>query len=142
MTPPKLLRLSLLSSFLITLSACQASVLIFSGGLLSGPLTAADSFSFAAQYKRLRLEVRPEDPYSVILRVSMHDDQLYIDAAQGRRWYAYLQDNQNVRIKLGNTVYPALAIRVDDVEITRLFSRDRTVYRLVPRKLARLKAQP
>ena len=142
MTAGLLLKLPLLSGFLIAATACQTPVLVFSGGLLSGPTITVDSFSFAGQYELLRLEVRPENPYSVILRVSMHDDQLYIDAAENRRWHDYLQDNRNVRIKLGDSIYPATAIQVDDAEITELFRRDRTVYRLVPRKLAGLRAQP
>ncbi len=117
------------------LVACQSPVLIFSGGVLSGPTIETDSFSFAAQFKLLQLEVRPEDAYSVILRVRMYDDQLYIDAAKRRRWHGYLQENNNVRVKLGESVYPATAIRVDDPDITQRFLRGRTVYRLVPRGL-------
>ena len=122
--------------FLTTLVACQSPVLFFSGGTLSGPTIETDSFSFAAQFKLLQLEVRPEDAYSVILRVRMVDDQLYIDAANRRRWHRYLQEDNNVRIRLGGSVYPATAIRVDDPDITKLFIGDRTVYRLVPRVAA------
>ena len=116
------------------LTACQSPALVFSGGALSGPAINADSFAFAAQYRLLQLEVRPEDPYSVNLRVSMHDDHLYIDAAPGRRWHKYLKQNSHVRVKLGDSVYPATAERVDDPEITKLFLSGRTIYRLVPRR--------
>ena len=114
------------------LVACQSPVLIFSGGTLAGPVSDTDSFTFAAQYKLLQLEVRPEDPYSVNLRVLLHDNQLYIDAAENRRWHKYLKLNQDVRIKLGDSVYRATAVRVSDPEITKLFIRGRTIYRLVP----------
>ncbi len=116
--------------------ACQSPVLIFSGGTLSGPVIDTDSFSFANQYMLLQLEVRPEDPYSVILRVLMHDSQLYIDAAERRRWHKYLKQNPNVRVKLGDSVYLATAVRVDDPEITKQFLAGRTIYQLVPRRLA------
>lgn len=116
--------------------ACQSPVLIFSGGTLSGPVIDTDSFSFANQYMLLQLEVRPEDPYSVILRVLMHDSQLYIDAAERRRWHKYLKQNPNVRVKLGGSVYLATAVRVDDPEITKQFLAGRTIYQLVPRRLA------
>lgn len=119
---------------LVLLNACQSPALVFSGRALSGPTVAADSFAFAAQYKLLQLEVRPEDPYSVNLRVSMHSDRLYIDAAPGRRWHKYLKEDNNVRVKLGASVYPATAERVDDPEITNLFLSGRTIYRLVPRR--------
>jgi len=114
--------------------ACQSPVLMFSGGTLSGPVNNTDSFTFAAQYKLLQLEVRPEDPYSVNLRVLLHDNELYIDAAAHRRWHKYLKLNQDVRIKLGDSVYRATAVRVSDPNITKLFIRGRTIYRLVPRK--------
>ena len=118
---------------IIWVAACQSPVLIFSGGALAGPVSGTDSFTFAAQYKLLQLEVRPEDPYSVILRVLMHDNQLYIDAAERRRWHKYLKLNHDVRIKLGDSVYPATAVPVSDPEITRLFIQGRIIYRLVPR---------
>lgn len=121
--------------FLATFVACQSPVLIFSGGALSGPTIETDSFSFAVQFKLLQLEVRPEDAYSIVLRVLMRDHQLYIDAAKRRRWHRYLKEDSHVRVKLGGSVYPATAIRVDDPEITKLFLRGRTIYRLVPRAL-------
>ncbi len=63
----------------------------------------------------------------------MHDNQLYVDAAERRRWHKYLKLNPDVRIKLGDSVYRATAVRVSDPEITKLFLRGRTIYRLVPR---------
>lgn len=118
------------------MAACQTPYLIFSGGILPGSVTDTDSFSFAAQYRVLELEVRPEDPYSVILRVVVRDGQLYIDAADRRRWHAYLKQNPNVRVKLGSSVYLATAVRVDDLEITKQFPAGRTIYELVPRRMA------
>lgn len=122
---------------LTTMLACQSPVLIFSGGALEGPASETDSFAFAGQFALLQLEVRPGDAYSIILRVLMRDDQLYIDAAKRRRWHRYLQENNQVRVKLGESVYPATAVLVDDPEITKLFLQDRTIYRLVPRSLRR-----
>ena len=120
---------------LTTMLACQSPVLIFSGGALEGPARGTDSFAFAGQFALLQLEVRPEDAYSIILRVLMRDDQLYIDAAKRRRWHRYLQENSQVRVKLGESVYLATAVLVDDPEITKLFLQGRTIYRLVPRAL-------
>ena len=120
---------------LTSMLACQSPVLIFSGGALEGPAIETESFSFAAQFALLQLEVRPEDAYSIILRVLMRDDQLYIDAAKRRRWHRYLRENNRVRVKLGESVYPATAVLVDDPEITKLFLQGRTIYRLVPRSL-------
>ena len=126
-------RPALVVLFLLALVACQSPVLIFSGRALSGPTMETESFSFATEFKLLQLEVRPENAYSVILRVRMYDEQLYIDAAKRRRWHRYLQENNNVRVRLGVSVYRATAIRVDDPDITQRFLRGRTIYRLVPR---------
>ena len=124
-----------LLALLLTMAACQSPFLVFSGRTLTGPVVEADSFSFAEQFKLLQLEVRPADAYSVLLRVSMIDDRLYIDAAQNRRWHDYLRVNNSVRIKLGGQVYPATAVLVEDPNIARQFLRDRTIYRLDPRSL-------
>ena len=91
------------------------------------------SFAFARDFSLLTLEVRPERPYSVYLRVVMRDDELYIDAAQRRRWHTYLKANPKVRIRLGDVIYPATAVRVDDPEVINQFLAGRTIYRLVPR---------
>jgi hypothetical protein len=127
-----MIKLSFMLFGIVWVVACQSPVLIFSGGTLAGPVSDTDSFIFAAQYKLLQLEVRPEDPYSVNLRVLLHDNELYIDAAEHRRWHKYLKLNPDVRIKLGDSVYRATAVRVSDPEITKLFIRGRTIYRLVP----------
>lgn len=115
-------------------TGCQTPFLTFSGGLLSGPVSDTDSFSFASQYKLLKLEVRPEQPYSVILRVIMRDDQLYIDSAESRRWHTYLKQNAAVRIMLGDSIYLATAVRVDDPEFIKQFLDGRTIYWMVPRQ--------
>lgn len=116
---------------------CQSPFLVFSGGALSGPEKFTPSFAFARDFKLLTLEVRPEQPYSVYLRVVMRGDELYIDAAEKRRWHRFLQQNPQVRIGLGDAVYPATAVRVTDPEVTSQFLAGRTIYRLVPRGPAR-----
>ena len=119
--------------FLACLAGCQTPFLVFSGGALPGPVAQADSFAFAAEHSLLQLEVRPEKPYSVYLRVVARDGELYIDAAEKRRWHTYLKQDPNVRVKLGGAVYLATAVRVDDPAITEQFLAGRTIYRLVPR---------
>ena len=126
-------RFSYILIFAFGLAACQAPFLVFSGDALQGPMVETDSFAFAAEFKLLTLEVRPEQPYSVILRVVTRDENLYIDAAIRRRWHTYLKQTPNVRIKLGETVYPATVVRVTDPEVTQEFLPGRTIYRVVPR---------
>jgi hypothetical protein len=127
------LRQVLTTAAILAVAGCQTPFLTFSGGALRGQAVVTDSFSFAGQYRLLQLEVRPQDPYSVNLRVVVRDGNLYIDAAQRRRWHGHIKKNPQVRVKLGSKVYPARAIRVSDPEVTEKFARGRTIYQLVPR---------
>ncbi len=122
-----------LLSLVLAMAGCQSPFLTFSGGALKGQEMQADSFAFAKEFTLLTLEVRPERPYSVLLRVVMRGEELYIDAAQRRRWHTYLKQNPAVRIRLGEAVYPATAVRVEDPELLDQFLAGRTIYRLVPR---------
>jgi hypothetical protein len=102
-------------------------------GCQSPVLTFTASFAIARDYRTLQLEVRPENPYSVILRVVMRENKLYIDAAEGRRWHTYMKANPSVRIKLGDHIYKANAVKVTSPEIIDTFIQGRTIYELVPR---------
>lgn len=117
----------------LLVAGCQTPFLVFSGGVLSGEPCGPESFAFARQFKLLQLEVRPDAPYSVILRVVIRDGELYIDAAERRRWHDYLKQNPDVRVKIGDRIYRATATRVDDEAITAEFMAGRTIYRLEPR---------
>lgn len=114
------------------IAGCQTAFLTIPGGELRGQEIRTESFSFAGEFRLLQLEVRPARPYSVWLRVVMNKDELYIDAAPGRRWHRYLKDNPKVRIKLGDKVYTADAIRVIDTDLLPDFLKGRTIYRLDP----------
>ncbi|MEM7365803.1 MAG: hypothetical protein AAF525_17430 [Pseudomonadota bacterium] len=103
------------------------------GGQLSGQEQDVDNFSFANQFTLLRLETRPSKPYSVNLRVTVIDGQLYVDAAPGRKWGKHLAVDPNVRIQLGRVVYAARALRVYDEDIVKNFLAGRHVYRMDPR---------
>jgi len=127
------LRQVLATAAFLAVAGCQTPFLTFSGGALRGQVAVSDTFSFASQYRLLQLEVRPQNPYSVNLRVVMRDGNLYIDAAQRRRWHGHIKEDPQVRVKLGSMVYPARAIRVSDPEVTEQFARGRTIYQLVPR---------
>lgn len=123
--------LALLTAILI--SGCQTAFLTFPGGSLKGDEVSTDSFAFASEFKLLQLEVRPENPYSVWLRVIVKNRQLYIDAADKRRWHRYLKEDPNVRIKLGKLIYLATMTEVTDQKLLEGFLNSRTVYRLDPR---------
>ena len=80
----------------------------------------------------LQLEVRPDDPYSVFLRVVMVDDDLYLDAAPGRKWHKLLQENPVIKIKLGEKIYAATVEAVDPSTLRKRFLPGRTIYRVKP----------
>lgn len=117
----------------LVLFGCQNPFLIFPGKSLSGDEQIVDSFAFAADYPLLQLETRLEQPYSVFLRTTVIDGELYVDAAPARRWGRYLAESSQVRIKLGETLYPANAVVVTDPNITDRFLSGRTIYRIEPR---------
>ena len=122
---------------LLLLSGCQSAFLTFPGGELKGEEFQVSTFSFASGFELLQLEVRPERPYSVWLRVVMHGDQLYVDAANNRRWHQYLKDNARVRIKLGDNIYPANAVKITDADLANEFIKGRTIFRLDPDTVSR-----
>ena len=117
---------------LLSLAACQSPLLTFPGRSLNGEIAVTDSFAFAKDYSLLQLEVNPEKPYSVWLRVVVIDDELYLDAAEARRWHDYLKADSRVRIGLGEKVYPGKAVRVEDESIQARFLPGRTIYRIEP----------
>jgi hypothetical protein len=117
----------------LLLSGCQSPLLVFPGKQLQGETAQAENFEFAADYRLLTLEVNPDDPYSVYLRATVIDGQLYIDAAPARRWGRHIASNREVRIKLGTKIYPAIADSVSDPDILSSFLNGRAVYRITPR---------
>lgn len=132
--PSTYLQTLVLSSLvIILLSGCETAFLTFPGHTLKGQETSTSSFAFANEFNLLQLEVRPSDPYSVWLRVIVKNQHLYIDAANNRRWHRYLMDNPNVRIKLGDYIYPATMTIVTDQDLLKEFLQGRTIYRLDPR---------
>ena len=120
-----------LCAFLL-LASCQSPTLLLPGKQLAGPTETVDSFAFAQQFSVLQLEVNPDQPYSVNLRVTVIDGNLYIDASKQRRWYQYLRENSQVRIKLGSVIYLAKAVVEHREEVTRQFLSKRIVFRLEP----------
>lgn len=111
-------------------------MLVFPGGALGGDTRVTEDFSFASQYSVLQLETNPDDPYSVNLLIVVIDGKLYIDAAPGRRWHRYIEENPHVRVRIGGHVYPAIARHITDPKIVSRFLPGRTIYRLDPENRA------
>lgn len=114
--------------------ACGGPFLVFPGGELRGQLVAepVSDWSFVDS-TFVDLEVRPDDPYSVELNYVVRDGQLYIDPAEGRRWFEYLREDDRVRVRFGNRIYPVRAVLVGRPGELEGFDSDRFIYRLDPR---------
>lgn len=120
-----------LGVLIAALFGCQSAFLTFAGGTLQGCEKVAESFSFAKQYKLLQLETRPMKPYSVILRVTVINDALYVDAAPGRKWHEHIRHDNRIRVKIGDSIYRARALIETDSDIVKRFISGRTIYRVV-----------
>lgn len=119
-------------AFGLLLAGCQTPFLLFPGRALEGETAQTSSFAFAADHGHLVLEVNPASPYSVILRTTVIDGHLYIDAANRRKWGEMMKEDPRVRIAIDGKIYNAVATPVTDSNITEKFRRDRTVYRIDP----------
>jgi hypothetical protein len=113
--------------------ACGGPFLVFPGGELRGQLVAepVSDWSFVDS-TFVDLEVRPDDPYSVELNYVVRDGRLYIDPAEGRRWLEYLREDDRVRVRFGDRIYPVRAVLVGRPGELEGFDSDRFIYRLDP----------
>ena len=95
-------------------------IAIVSGKRLSGDEAPYPSdWAFSNDFMTIAVESRPEDPHSVTTLGIVHDGSLYIPAQSGstKTWPQYVLANPRVRIKVGDTVYPARAERVVDLPL-------------------------
>ena len=79
-----------------------------------------EDWSFANQFRRVNVEVRPSDPYSVNAGYFVDDGTLYISSAKSR-WAQFLLQDPNMRIRVGDKLYRVRATRVEDPELVSEF---------------------
>jgi hypothetical protein len=115
-------------------AGCGGPVLFFPGGALSGEVVTepVDDWSFVDD-AFVDLELRPGDPYSVQVNYVVRDGALYIDPAEGRRWFALLQADDRLRVRFDGRVYPVRAVLVGRPGELEGFDPERFVYRLESR---------
>lgn len=79
-----------------------------------------EDWSFANQYRRVNVEVRPSDPYSVNAGYFVDDGALYISSAKSR-WARFLLEDPNIRVRVGENLYRVRATRMEgaDLEIAQ-----------------------
>ena len=75
-----------------------------------------EDWSFANQYRRVNVEVRPSDPYSVNAGYFVDDGTLYISSAKSR-WTQLLVQDPNMRIRVGDKLYPVMATRMEGAHL-------------------------
>jgi hypothetical protein len=127
-----IMRMCVVAHFALGAIACNGPMAMLPGGELSGPVESTHSWAFASEFESLELETRPEDPYSVRIGFVLRDGALYIDPAEERRWYQYLKDDANVRVRFAEVIYPATAFEVTADEEKAGFDPTRHVFRLEP----------
>ena len=127
-------RVAMTGALALVCAACGGPVLMFPGGELRGEVVTApvSDWSFVDSMF-VDLEVRPEKPYSVELNYVVRDGHLYIDPAEGRRWLEYLREDDRVRVRFGDEIYPLRAVLVGRPGELEGFDPGRFIYRLEPR---------
>ena len=97
-------------------------IAIIPGKQLSGEEKAYPAdWTFTNDHMLVKVESRPEDPYSVTTLCFLIDGKLHIPAQKGstKQWPQHVLADSRVRIKVGDTIYPAKATLVskDAVEM-------------------------
>ena len=90
-------------------------IFIIPGKQLTGEEQAYPSdWEFSQQYSSVKIEMRPEDPYSVTTSSWLLEGVLHIPAMKGstKEWPQYVLADPRVRIKIGDAIYPAIATLV------------------------------
>ena len=109
-----------------------APFLVFPGGELRGTLDSSvvDDWGLTDELEFVQIETRPDRPYSVQVYGVGSGHAFYI-ASQGwrgalgstnrARWIAHLAEDPRIRLRVGETLHPLQAVRVeDDSELERV----------------------
>ena len=97
---------------------CGGPLGVVPGGRLSGAVatTRPVDWSFAEEHDRCQIETRPEAPRSITASCFSHEGRLYVGTRGGieRGWVQSVTANPDVRVRLGEQVYPMTIRRVLD----------------------------
>ena len=104
--------------------ACGGPFIRFAGGELSGT-QAPPPAHWSDVPDVVQLEVRPAEPYSVNVWCVVVGKDLYIAASsEDREWVDAIRGDSEVRLRMGDTLYPLRAVELDDVSVSRTQLRD------------------
>lgn len=100
----------------VALAACEP-LFVFAGGRIGGVDEAPPaSWNFAETVQTVQVETRPADPYSVNVWGVGVGGHFYVAASDGAdaRWAQAIEADPQVRLRVGERVFPLAAERVGD----------------------------
>jgi len=105
----------------------------FPGGELEGPEAPLAAAGIPEETTVIRLETRPEAPYSVRVQLFRIDGESYLDPAPDRRWLSHIEADPRVRIQFAGdpAVYRARAEKAQRPEVLAQFEEAAVVLRLI-----------
>ena len=96
------------------LVSCNEPLSMIPGGKLAGDTLAAP-VAWTDVPETIQVETRPSDPYSINIWGVGIEQNLYIATGpDGTTWSVFIEDNPDVRVRMGNSVYELLAMSVTD----------------------------
>ncbi len=106
------------------LAACSEPLSRLSGGELSGaPASPPAHWSDVPEV--VQLEVRPAEPYSVNVWCVLVGNDLYISTSSDEsKWIGLIRSDSEVRLRMGEALYPLRAVEIGDAPAMRAQVRD------------------
>ena len=101
---------------LCCLAGCDEPFIVMSGDALSGDVTdpPADWEAFKAA-EIVQLETNPADPYSINIWMVCIGPDIYVATGKDdTRWSRYIDEDPDVRLRIGQTLFELEATRVSD----------------------------
>ncbi len=99
----------------LALLACQPIAMLPGGGLRGTVEPVPSDWSFSDAIKKVQLESRPSDPYSVNVWGVGVGERFYVAAGDSENnWVRHIAADPRVRLKLGSAIYELRATRTDD----------------------------
>jgi len=115
MSRPTTLPLALALACAALALACGGPFVLLPGGALEGEVAPVpESWAFIDEISTIQLETNPAEPYSVNIWVIALGDHLYVHAGANRSaWVGHMEQDPNVRLRAGDSIYELAAARVE-----------------------------
>jgi hypothetical protein len=99
----------------VSLAGCSSPFVLLPGGELKGSVAGTPaSWEFTDEVDKIQLETRPGEPYSVNIWVTALDESLYVHAGTNQStWVQNMQEDPNVRLQVGESIYELASVRVE-----------------------------